>query len=181
MSDPNVLSTESNYFSWEFNTRLRLMKKGLLDFIDTTKTPCIEDQAMGLLKFNDMKAFAIISMFVSVKIQSMIRIANTASVAWEILRTFYMRKNMHNRVQKKDLYDFNLRIGGDIMNHFRKFDELCFSMQALGDVIGPDLKLVFCLEAYQPIMIKSQKLSSISKESIFFMSKKYFEESTKAW
>ena len=85
-------------------------------------------------------------MSVSVNIQSTIRNANAASEAWNILRTFHLRRNIPNRVQKKkDLYDFKLRRGGDIMDHFQKFDELCLSMEALGDVISPDEDLVFFL------------------------------------
>nr|CCA13865.1 AlNc14C1G8 [Albugo laibachii Nc14] len=71
----------------------------------------------------------------------MIRNANTASEAWQILRTLHLRRIIHNRGQKKDLYDFKLLRGEDIMDHIQKFHELCLSMEALGDVISQDEKL----------------------------------------
>nr|CCA24687.1 putative polyprotein [Albugo laibachii Nc14]CCA26369.1 putative polyprotein [Albugo laibachii Nc14] len=85
-------------------------------------------------------------MSIGVNPQSLIRNASTASKAWEILRSFHLRRNIHNRIQKKkELHQFKLVKNGDIMHHSQNFDYLCLSMEALGDGISEDEKLVILL------------------------------------
>ena len=73
MSDPNVMLNKDNYFVWEFNTRLKLIEKGLLDHIDATKTPIADNQVPELWRVNDLMAFAIISMSIGINLQSLFR------------------------------------------------------------------------------------------------------------
>ena len=65
--------TEDNYFVWEFNARMKLAKKGLLEHIDATKTPSEGDANASIWKVNDMKAFAIICTMINPSLQSMVR------------------------------------------------------------------------------------------------------------
>ena len=37
MAEASVVLNEDNYFAWEFNARMKLAKKGLLEHIDATK------------------------------------------------------------------------------------------------------------------------------------------------
>uniref|UniRef100_A0AAV1UFB1 Polyprotein n=1 Tax=Peronospora matthiolae TaxID=2874970 RepID=A0AAV1UFB1_9STRA len=37
--DANDILREGNYFVWEFNARMRLAKKGLLEHLDAMKAP----------------------------------------------------------------------------------------------------------------------------------------------
>nr|CCA27191.1 putative polyprotein [Albugo laibachii Nc14] len=120
------------------------MRKGLIDHIDSAKIPQMDHPCFETWKVNDMKAYAIISM--SISIQSLIRSAATASEVWQILHNFHLRRNIHNRVQKKkELYEFKLGKGGNVMNHFQQFEDLCLSMEALGSYKDEEEKLVFLL------------------------------------
>ena len=38
-TNTNDILREDNYFVWEFNARMKLSKKGLLEHIDAQKTP----------------------------------------------------------------------------------------------------------------------------------------------
>nr|CCA17332.1 putative polyprotein [Albugo laibachii Nc14] len=148
MSDRNVMLNEDNYFVWEFNTRLKLMKKGLLDHIDAIKTPIVDNQVPELWRVNDLKAFAIILMSIGINLQSSIRNPRTASEVCNILQSFHLRRNIHNRVQKKkELLQFKLVKNGDIMHQFQNFDNLCLSMEALDDGIREDEKLAILLRS----------------------------------
>ena len=60
MNSGEILN-EDNYFLWEFNARMKLAKKGLLDHLDATKAPPENDPSAADWSVNDMKAFAIIS------------------------------------------------------------------------------------------------------------------------
>lgn len=137
---------EDNYFSWEFSARMQLMRKGLLDHIEPVKTPSEDDSNAGIWKINDMKAFAIISTMISPNLQSMVRSACSAAQAWDILKNFFLRRSLHNRIQKKrELHEFKMKKGGCVMDHFLRFDELCMSMQAIGASIDLDEQLVVLL------------------------------------
>uniref|UniRef100_A0AAV1U6D5 Polyprotein n=1 Tax=Peronospora matthiolae TaxID=2874970 RepID=A0AAV1U6D5_9STRA len=64
---------------------------------------------------------------------------------------------MHNRVQlRRQLHEFKLAKGGSIMDHFLRFDELCMTMQAVGQEISQDEHLVILLGSltrdYDPIV-----------------------------
>nr|CCA19021.1 putative polyprotein [Albugo laibachii Nc14] len=125
---------QNNYFTWEFSTRMKLMKKGLLDHLDELKTPNSEDSAAELWKVNDLKAFAIVASSIIPDLQSMARGGNTAAEVSETLRNFFLRNSVHNRIQnRRKLHEFKMRKGGNILEHFCEFDELCMALQASGE------------------------------------------------
>ena len=49
----NDVLNEDNYFVWEFNARMKLAKKGLLEHIDATKAPRGDDVGVSLWKVNE--------------------------------------------------------------------------------------------------------------------------------
>ena len=155
--DAGDILREDNYFVWEFNARMRLAKKGLLEHLDAMKAPEEGDAAASTWKVNDMKAFAIVSTMISINLQSMVRTAKSTAEAWNILKTFFLRQSMHNRVQlRRQLHEFKLAKGGSIMDHFMRFDELCMTMQAVGQEISQEEHLVILLGSltreYDPIV-----------------------------
>ena len=97
--DAGNILREDNYFVWEFNARVRLAKKRLTEHLDAMKAPEEGDASASTWKVNDMKAFAIVSTMISTNLQSMVRTAKTTAEAWDILKTFFVRQSMHNRVQ----------------------------------------------------------------------------------
>nr|CCA23134.1 AlNc14C182G8236 [Albugo laibachii Nc14] len=122
---------QNNYFIWEFSTRVKLMKIGLLDHLDGLKTPNSEDSAAEMWKVNDMKAFAVVASSISPNLQSMARGANTAAEVWETLHYFLLQNSVHNRIQnRRKLHEFKMQKGGNIMEHFCEFDEVCMALQA---------------------------------------------------
>ena len=137
--DAGDILREDNYFVWEFKARMQLAKKGLLEHLDAMKAPEEGDATASTWKVNDMKAFAIVSTMISTNLQSMVRTAKTTAEAWDILKNFFLRQSMHNRVQlRRQLHEFKLAKGGSIMDHFLRFDELCLTMQAVGQEILPE-------------------------------------------
>ena len=146
---------EDNYFFWEFNTRMKLAKKSLMDHVDAAKAPSDADPRAAEWKVNDLKAFAIVVTLVSPNLQSMVRNASSTAEAWEILKNFFIRRSIHNRVQmRRQLHEFKMVKGSSLMNHLMKFDELCESMSAIGDYVDPEEQLVILLgsvsEEYDP-------------------------------
>ena len=145
-SDVNESLREDNYFVWEFNARMKLAKKGLLDHLDAAKAPSEADPGAAGWKVNDMKAYAIVTTMISPSFQSMVRSASSAAQAWEILKNFFLRRSIHNRVQmRRQVHEFKMEKGSNVMTHLLKFDELCMSMQAIGDEIKADEQLVLLL------------------------------------
>uniref|UniRef100_M4C211 Uncharacterized protein n=1 Tax=Hyaloperonospora arabidopsidis (strain Emoy2) TaxID=559515 RepID=M4C211_HYAAE len=97
------------------------------------KAPEEGDASAFTWKVNDVKDFAIVSTMISTNLQSMVRTEKTTAEASDILNTFFLRQNMHNRVQlRRQLHEFKLAKGGSIMDHLLRFDELCMTMQAVG-------------------------------------------------
>ena len=88
--DAGDILREDNYFVWEFNARMRLTKKGLLEHLDAMKAPEERDASVSTWKVNDMKAFEIVSTMISTNLQSMVRTAKTTAEAWDILETFFL-------------------------------------------------------------------------------------------
>ena len=81
-------------------------------------------------------------------LQSMVRIAATTAEAWGILKSFFLRRSIHNRVQRRrQLHKFKMQKGASVMDHFLKFDELGMSIQAIGDKVAHDERLVILLES----------------------------------
>nr|CCA21484.1 AlNc14C124G6759 [Albugo laibachii Nc14] len=76
----------------------------------------------------------------------MARGANTAAEVWESLRNFFLRDSVHNRIQnRRKLHEFKMQKGGNIMEHFFEFDELCMALQAFGEAITFDDQLIILL------------------------------------
>lgn len=152
MSPSNADSTnadmlrDGNYFYWEFNARMKLAKKSLLDHIDATKAPQANDPRVEEWKVNDLKAFAIISTMIEPRFQSMVRNAGTAAEVWETLKNFFVQRNVHNRIQlRRELHEFKMAKGGNALDHLMKFDELCQTMAAIGDTLDDSEQLVILL------------------------------------
>lgn len=63
-----------------------------------------------------------------------------------LLREFFVKRSLHNRVQlRKELHEFEMRAGDDLMVHLMRFDELCMRLAAVGDALQEDEKLVILL------------------------------------
>ena len=75
MKKPDDLLGTDNYFHWEFNMKMTLARKGLLEHILEVKS---EQEMTEDWKVKDMKAFAIIAQGIEVKHQTKIRHARTA-------------------------------------------------------------------------------------------------------
>lgn len=77
---------------------MTIARKGLLDHVHLKP-----EQAMQLdtqeWKAKDLKAQALIVKLLSPTYQTMVREAQSALEAWETLRAFHARQNLHNRVQ----------------------------------------------------------------------------------
>lgn len=85
-------------------------------------------------RVKDMKTLAVIVKLLSPTYQTMVREAQSAFDAWEILRAFFARQNLHSRVQlRKQLHAFELESAGDLMKHLMRFEELCIRLTAIGD------------------------------------------------
>ena len=140
------LLRDDNYFAWEFNARMKLAKKNLLVHLDATKAPQEGDPMLGTWQVNDMKAFAIVSTMIDVRYQSMVRNCQTAAEAWMTLKNFFVRQSVHNRVQvRRQLHEFKMAKGSNIMDHLMKFDELCLSLATIGDAVSESEQLVILL------------------------------------
>ena len=133
-SSSDLLTTD-NYFLWEFTERMTLARKGVHTHIDSKPEPQqLQDPKW---KAEDIRALALIVKSLSPTFQTMVREASTAWEAWEILRVFFSQQNLHNRVQlRKQLSEFELEEGGNLMNHLMRFDELCLKMAAVGEKIN---------------------------------------------
>ena len=124
--EANTILNEDNYFVWEFNTRMKLAKKGLLEHLFTTESQGKGDVNSAAWKVNDMKAFANVCTMISPSRQSMVRSAQSTPKVCEILKSFFLRRSIHNRVQmRRQLHEFKMEKGVSVMEHFLKLDELC--------------------------------------------------------
>ena len=64
----------NNYFYWEFNARMKLARKNLLQYIDGPINVKVEDAtAVAEWKANDLRAFAILSTMLITQYQTMVR------------------------------------------------------------------------------------------------------------
>ncbi|KAG6596092.1 putative polyprotein [Phytophthora cinnamomi] len=76
----------------------------------------------------------------------MVRETSTALEAWETLREFFVKQNLHNRAQlRKKLHDFSMSAGGNLMDHLLEFDDLCLRLAAVGDKVDDDERLIILL------------------------------------
>ncbi|DBA02726.1 TPA: hypothetical protein N0F65_010654 [Lagenidium giganteum] len=141
MKRSDELLGQDNYFHRSFNMRMTLAKKGLLGHNEGMELETEEWRS------NDMKAFAIIAQGVEVQHQSKIHNATSAKQAWEILREYYNKQNIHNRVAlTRRLNDFRMDANVSIIEHLDKFDELMTAMETASMKRG---RSCFCLEACQ--------------------------------
>ncbi|CAI5734061.1 unnamed protein product [Peronospora farinosa] len=142
---PNDILTDDNYFMWEFNARMTLARKDLLDHVLIKPEPAVLRENPGW-KVADMKALAVLVKLLSPTYQCMVRECESAFEAWEVLKTFFAKKNLHNRVQlRKELHEFVMETGASLMDHLLKFDELCLKLGAAGDIMDDDEKIVLLL------------------------------------
>ncbi|KAF1327797.1 polyprotein, partial [Globisporangium splendens] len=113
-SNPNEILNDTNYFLWEFNTRMAL-------------------------KATDVKVLAELAKLLSPIYQSAIREASSALETWEILRAFFAKQNLHNRVQlHKQLHEFSMGAGENLMEHILQFDDMSLRLCAVGDKLSED-------------------------------------------
>ena len=97
-------------------------------------------------KVADMKALAVLVKLLSPTYECMVRESESAIEAWEVLKTFFAKKNLHNRVKlRKEVHEFVMETGASLMDHLLKFDELCLNLGAAGDSMNDDEKLVLLL------------------------------------
>ena len=81
-----------------------------------------------------MKALAVLVKLLSPTYQCMVLECESAIESWEVLKTFFAKKNLHNRVQlRNQLHEFVMQIGAGLMDLLLKFDELCLKLRATGD------------------------------------------------
>lgn len=145
MKKPDDLLGTDNYFHWEFNMKMTLARKGLLEHILEVK---LEQEMTEDWKVKDMKAFAIIAQGIEVKHQTKIRHARTAKEAWETLRDYYNKTNLQNRVAlTRRLHEFRMDEGGDMVSHLDRFDELVLSMEAVGDTMDDARQMTVLLSS----------------------------------
>ncbi|GMF25303.1 unnamed protein product [Phytophthora fragariaefolia] len=120
-------------------------RKDLLDHVEM-KPEGAAKRETETWKAADFKAMAVISKLLSPVYQSMIRECKSVKEVWETLREFFVKQNLHNRVQpRKQLHDFQLTSGTELMDHLLRFDDLCLRLSAVGDKLNDDEKLVILL------------------------------------
>lgn len=104
---------------------MTLARKDLLDHVEMKPEGAAKRETEAW-KVADFKALALISKLLSPVYQSMIRDSKSAKEAWETLRAFFVRQNLHNRVTlRTKLHEFQMAPGGDLMEHMLEFDDLC--------------------------------------------------------
>nr|CCA23658.1 putative polyprotein [Albugo laibachii Nc14] len=136
---------------------MRLARKNLLDHIEGPVNVKEEDATVvAVWRANDLKAFSILSTTLSTQYQSMIRNTTSTKHLWDTLKDFFVRKNLHDRMHlRRQLHDFKMERGSNLMEHMMKFDKLTMSMSAIGDVMAEQEMLVVLLgslsEDYEPI------------------------------
>jgi hypothetical protein len=104
---------------WKFGSRMELGRKEFSQHITVAVKP--EEIALRETpqwKVNDLKAFAILSKRMDPTYQSMVRDAASTLEACEILRAFFVKQSVHNRVQlRKQLHEFSMSPGLNLMEH----------------------------------------------------------------
>ncbi|CEG35399.1 polyprotein [Plasmopara halstedii] len=76
----------------------------------------------------------------------MLRESRSARKAWETLRTFFVQKNLHNRVQlRNQLHDFEMAPDENLMDHLMRFEDLFLRLTGVGQTVTDDEKLVILL------------------------------------
>ena len=95
---------------------MKLPKKGLLEHLYKKEAPSKGDIIAAAWKVNNMKDFANVCTKVSPSLQSMIRSAQTTAEAWEILKSFFLRRSIHNRFQmRRQMHEFKIQKGVSVI------------------------------------------------------------------
>ncbi|KAE9284978.1 hypothetical protein PF008_g27029 [Phytophthora fragariae] len=127
---------------------MTLARQGLLAHVQVVKDPAEITEAWLL---NDMKALGLIAQGIAVEHHTKIRSATSAIMAWNMLRDFYNRKTMHNRVtMTRRLHEFKMEAGVTMAKHLDNFDELVVGLQTLGQPLGEARQLVILLSSLPP-------------------------------
>lgn len=144
-SNANEILDDTNYFLWEFNARMALARKELLHHI-TIKPGDAARQEAEDWRVAGMKDLVVAEKMLSPTYQSMIRDARSAFETCETLHQFFAKQSMHNRVQiRKQLHEFSMGAGENIMEHIVRFYELCARLGAVGEHMGEDEKVFVLL------------------------------------
>ena len=107
-----VLLGSGNYFHWEYNMRMPLARKCLLAHVEVVKP---ENEVTEAWLVSDAKSLGIIAQGVEIQHQTKIRSATRAVHAWGVLRDFYSRSTLHNRVMMTHrLHAFKMESGTGI-------------------------------------------------------------------
>ncbi|KAJ0392280.1 hypothetical protein ATCC90586_011623 [Pythium insidiosum] len=164
MKKPDDLLGNDNYFHWEFNMRMTLARKGLLNHIEGVKMGA---ELTDEWRAKDMKAYAIIAQGIEVEHQSKIRHTATAKDAWAALRDYYVKRSLQNRVAlTRRLHEFRMEEGSNMASHLDRFDELVLSMEAVGDKMDEARQLTILLgslpQEYETLVTIIENSSSVS-------------------
>lgn len=125
--------------------RMTLARKGLLAHVEVVKP---ESDITEAWLINDVKALGIIAQGVEIQHQTKIRSASRAMHAWGILRDFYYRSTLQNRVtMTRRLHGFKMESGTSMDKHLDAFDELVVGLQTLGGAVDEARQLVVLLSS----------------------------------
>ena len=125
--------------------RVTLARKGLLAHVEVVKP---ENEVTEAWLVSDAKALGIIAQGVEIQHQTKIRSATRAMHAWGVLRDFYNRSTLHNRVtMTRRLHAFKMESGTGMAQHLDAFDELVVGLQTLGEVVDEARQLVVLLSS----------------------------------
>ncbi|KAL7678766.1 hypothetical protein Plhal304r1_c092g0172081 [Plasmopara halstedii] len=155
---------------WAFCARMALTRKDLLEHVEIKSEQAVQRDDPRW-KAEDMKALAVLVKMLSPTYQSMVRECKTANEAWETLKNFFSKKNLHNRVQlRKELHEFSMESGANLMEHLLRFDELCLKLSAAGDNVNEDEKMAILLGSlpseYDAMRSRQQHNEEVVKEAV---------------
>ena len=126
---------------------MKLARKSLLQFIDGPVDIKEEDvSVVENWQAKDLGTFTILSAMISPQYQTMIQNATSTAQLWTILKEYFVRKSLHNRVEiRRRLHDLKMDRGTKLVDHMMKFDKLTMEMAAIGDALNDQEMLVILL------------------------------------
>ncbi|KAE8962655.1 hypothetical protein PR003_g25552 [Phytophthora rubi] len=141
-----VKLVEDNYFHWEFNMRMKLSRKGLLDNTIKPEFDAMSGRSTVQWKTNDLKALGVIAGDVSLTYQVYIRGATTAADSWRMLEKQFNRNTLKNRlIVTKKLHNFKMESGTRFAVHVDQFKEIALQMETIGEPLDETRQLVLLL------------------------------------
>ncbi|KAE8980375.1 hypothetical protein PR002_g24149 [Phytophthora rubi] len=141
-----VKLVEDNYFHWEFNMRMKLSRKGLLDNTIKPGFDAMSGRSTVQWKTNDLKALGVIAGDVSLTYQVYIRGATTAADSWRMLEKQFNRNTLKNRlIVTKKLHNFKMESGTRFAVHVDQFKEIALQMETIGGPLDETRQLVLLL------------------------------------